>query len=187
MKRLSIAGLSAIAVFATIPVASLITGFPNLHQVGQAIAQNVAQPKIDLSLGAQKQVVEKDTQGKQKVTWKTLQGNVQVAPGDVIRYTLTGQNKGARPATNLTLNQPIPRQMVYVLTSATANNGATTTYSIDSGKTYVANPTVQVKLPNGKTETRPAPAEMYTNIRFKFTQPIKPNAVVNASYEAKVR
>jgi uncharacterized repeat protein (TIGR01451 family) len=194
MKRLSIAGLGAIAVIATVPFISIVTGFPNLHKVGEAItslssanALNVAQPKIDLSLGAQKQVVQKDQQGQEKVTWETLQGNVKVAPGDVIRYTLTGKNNGERPAKNLVLNQPIPAPMVYVLTSATATNGATTTYSIDKGKTYVANPTIQVKLPNGKIETRPAPAEMYTNIRWKFNQPINPKAVVNASYEAKVR
>lgn len=123
MKRLSIAGLGALALIATLPCISQIPGMAN--------AQNVKnQSQLQLHLEAEKQVVAQDQQGKQSKTWEPLKGQTVVKPGDVLRYTLIGENKSDRQVKNLTLNQPIPQGMVYVLKSANATNNAKISFSV---------------------------------------------------------
>jgi uncharacterized repeat protein (TIGR01451 family) len=96
------------------------------------LAQNMQpQRKVELNLLAQKQVVQKDSQGKQKVTRQALQGRAIVQPGDVIRYTVNGTNNSDRPIKNLAVTQAIPQRTIYVLNSTrVTNEGATITYSI---------------------------------------------------------
>ncbi len=186
MKRLSVI-LGAVVLIAAVP---LIGGSPvlaSLQQAGESIVQSIRRPQVKLNLTAEKQLVEIDKAGKQKVTWQSLAGKAVVQPGDVLRYTVSSQNAGDVPAKNLALTQPIPSPMTYVLGSATNNNGAKTTYSIDNGNSFVENPTIEVKLPDGKVETQPAPAEAYTHIRWSFDQSLDPAAGVKAAYEVKVR
>lgn len=188
MKRFSVS-LGAIAVIAAVPFISQMPVLANLHEAGTLLAQNVRrQPQVQLRLGAEKKVMTKDQQGKLQVNWQTLQGNVVVQPGDVIRYIVTGNNNSDRSTKNLVVTQPIPKQTTYVLNSVTVkNNKAKITYSINNGKNFVEKPTVRVKLANGKVETLPAPAELYTHVRWKFEEPINPTTPVNATYQVRVR
>lgn len=119
--------------------------------------------------------------------WQALQGQAVVKPGDVLRYTLNGENKSDRSIKNLTLNQPIPKGMVYVLKSVDiANKAAKITYSIDGGRSFVENPTVKVTLPGGKVEIKPAPATAYTNIRLQLPL-VAAKTTVKATYLTQVR
>ena len=106
----------------------------------------------------------------------------------MIRYTVTGANNSVRPVNNLVVTQPIPQQTAYLLNSVTVDHpGAIVTYSIDKGKTFVAKPIIQIKLADGKVQTQPAPAEMYTHVRWKFAQPINPKTALNAAYQVRVK
>ena len=49
------------------------------------------------------------------------------------------------------------------------------------------NPTVQVKLANGQTETRPAPDTAYTHIRWNFGKSVPAQAKVKGTYQVRVR
>ncbi|MEH2413232.1 hypothetical protein [Nostoc sp.] len=61
MKRVSRAGLGAIALIATVPFVSQVPGIANVWHSTSAIAQNVkTQGQIQLRLEAEKQVVAKD-------------------------------------------------------------------------------------------------------------------------------
>lgn len=187
MKNWSIIGLAALLISA--PLSSQMPGFAQVQRQTQLLAQNL-QPRsqVQLNLVAQKQVLQKDGQGKQKVTWQALQGKAIVKPGDVLRYSVNGANNSDRPVKNLVVTQPIPQRTIYVLNSTTVSNeGAIVTYSIDRGKTFVAKPIVRLKLANGKVETQPAPANMYTHVRWKFEQPISPKTSVNVAYQVKVK
>ncbi|MBW4679743.1 MAG: hypothetical protein KME19_06475 [Microcoleus vaginatus WJT46-NPBG5] len=148
------------------------------------LAQTPAK-SVQLRLQAEKQAVITDENGKENTTWQTLPANAVVQPGDIIRYTLRGENSTASLVNNFVLTQPIPKQSVYVLNSATATD-AKITYSIDNAKTYLANPTIQETLPDGRVETKPAPAEAYTHIRWEFTKPVNP-AEIGATYQVKVK
>ncbi|MEH2061233.1 MAG: hypothetical protein V7K50_03010 [Nostoc sp.] len=187
MKRLSIAGLGAIALIATVPFVHQVPGVASVWHSTSAVAQNVkTQGQIQLHLEAEKQVVAQDQQGKQSKTWQPLKGQAVVQPGDVLRYTLSGENKSDRSVSNLTLNQPIPKGMVYVLKSTSATNNAKITYSIDGGRSFVENPTVKVTLRDGKVETKPAPAIAYTHIRLQVPS-VAAKTTIKATYQTQVR
>ncbi|MTJ12416.1 DUF11 domain-containing protein [Anabaena sp. UHCC 0187] len=186
MKRFSIVSLSAFALVATVPFISQVPGIAPIWQSSSAIAQsNNKKPQLELLLEAKKQVIVKDEQGKEVKKWERLEGQANVKPGDVLKYTLTGENKGAQPIKNLVLNQPIPKQMVYVLNSTKTSKGAKITYSIDNQRTFVENPTIKVTR-NGKVETQPAPATAYTHIRLQISS-LPGKATVTATYETQVR
>ncbi len=186
MKRWSL-GLGAVALMAAAPFLTSAPVLASLQQAGDAIVQTLRRPDVKLQLAAEKQVMESDLAGNPKATWKSLEGKVTVQPGDRLRYTVTGHNAGKSGAKNLTITQPIPQQMSYVLGSATHDDRAEIIYSIDNGKSFVTNPTVQVTLADGTVATRPAPAEAYTHVRWQFTNAVNPDATVQANYQAKVR
>ena len=195
MKHLSFAGLGAfafgvggaIALIATVPFVSQVPGVASLWHSTSAIAQNVKpQGQLQLRLEAEKQVVAQDQQGKQSKKWEPLKGQAVVRPGDVLRYTLVSENKSDRPVKNLVLNQPIPKGMVYVPKSVSAPNNTKATYSIDGGRSFVENPTVKVTLPDGKVETKPAPANVYTHIRLQVPL-VAAKTTVKATYQTQVR
>jgi uncharacterized repeat protein (TIGR01451 family) len=140
-----------------------------------AIAQNAQRPDVKLNLAVERRDGE---------SWQG--GNLDSArPGDVLRYNVKGKNQGNRAATNFTLTQPVPSRTSYVAQSATGN--AQITFSIDKGKTYSTQPMIQVKRADGSLESRPAPAESYTHVRWKFQNAIEPGANVSAFYQVRVR
>ncbi|MFN6514216.1 MAG: hypothetical protein RMY29_006925 [Nostoc sp. CreGUA01] len=187
MKGVSFAGLGTFALIATVPFLGQFPGVANIWHSESAYAQNIkTQAQIQLRLEAEKQVIAQDQQGKQSQKWEPLKGQAVVRPGDVLRYTLSGENKGDRPVKNLTLNQPIPKGMVYVLKSASVTNNGKITYSIDGGRSFVENPTVKVTVPNGKVETKPAPAIAYTHIRLQVPS-VAAKTTVKATYQTQVR
>jgi uncharacterized repeat protein (TIGR01451 family) len=140
-----------------------------------AIAQNAKRPDVKLNLAVERRDGD---------SWQG--GSLTNArPGDVLRYSVKGKNQGNRAATNFTLTQPVPNRTVYVAQSATGN--AQITFSIDQGKSYSAQPMIQVKRADGTVESRPAPAETYTHVRWKFQNAIEPGANVSAFYQVRVR
>lgn len=188
MKRQFAIGLGVAATILTIPFASKLPVVAELFRSDVAIAKAMQHPKVQLNLIGEKQVISKDDQGKAVISWKG--GNqLAVQAGDVLRYRLVGQNESDRSIKNLTLNQPIPKGTVFVLKSAQATTSQTAqiTYSIDGGRSFVAAPTVQVTLANGKVETRPAPAEAYTHIRWNLPGMLAAKAPISAEYQVKVR
>ncbi|MBE9036748.1 hypothetical protein [aff. Roholtiella sp. LEGE 12411] len=187
MNRISIAGMGAIALIATVPFVSQMPGVASFWQSGSAIAQNLkSQPQLQLRLEAQKQLVTKDQHNQQTVRWQSLSDTAVVQPKDVLRYTLSGENKSDRQLQNLTLNQPIPQGMLYVLKSANITNNGKITYSIDGGRSFMENPTIKVTLSNGKVETKPAPASVYTHIRLLIPS-VAAKTTVKATYQTQVR
>lgn len=187
MKRSLLLGLGAFALVATVPFVSDAPVLASLQQAGEAIAQAFRGPEVQLNLSVEKKTLEVAKDGQQKVTWAAMGDKVTAVPGDVFRYTVSSNNAGDVAATNLVVTQPIPPQMSYVLASAESNNGATITYSIDAGKTFVANPTVKVTLPDGRVEVQPAPAEAYTHIRWAFGSELDPSENAKAFYQVQVR
>ncbi len=189
MKRLSIASLGVVAFIASVAFATQIPVVANFLPGGSAIAKNAKIGAVKLRLDAAKKIVTQDAQGKQKVTWKALAGQATVQPGDVLRYTITGANNGEKAVKGLVINQPIPQGMKYVLQSATVNDvkGANITFSIDKAKSFVKNPRIKVKQKDGTFKIVAAPAELYTNIRWKFGDSVAAKGAVKGTYQLQVR
>lgn len=186
LKRWSIA-LGGLAVVAAVPLLGGTPVLANLQQATESLVQAIRRPEVRLNLTADKKLVEIDTEGKQKISWQGMGEKGVVIPGDVLRYTVSSDNKGELAAKNLVITQPIPQRTVYQLDSATSNNGAKLTYSIDAGKSFVEKPTIKVTLPDGTVEERPAPAEMYTHIRWQFSKDLNPETAVKAMYQVQVK
>lgn len=151
-------------------------------------SQSSAQPKVELQLIAERQVVVREANGQTKTNWQTLASpNAQVGPGDVIRFTLNGQNNGSATARNLVLNQAIPSGTRYVLQSARLiNSPGALQFSIDGGKSYSPAPKVKVKTGNQVIE-QPAPADAYTHIRLGISQELRPKGTVRGEYKVTVK
>jgi uncharacterized repeat protein (TIGR01451 family) len=109
-----------------------------------------------------------------------------VAPGEVMRYTITSSNEGMKPALGYKATGPIPASTVYVQGSAKAD-GAIELYSIDGGKSYSSSPTTARRQADGTMKNVPAPASMYTQIRFEWKDPVKADSSTSASYEVRVK
>jgi uncharacterized repeat protein (TIGR01451 family) len=173
-SRFALTVVSAAAVALSGPLNQMpIIG--SLFNDAVAIAQNAQRPDVKLSLIAERRSGEE---------WQA--GNAQAAnPGEVLRYRLKGTNQGKAAAKNFTLTQKIPARTSYVANSAVGN--AEITYSIDNGKSFTKQPLIQVKTADGKTEMRPAPAESYTNVRWRWNEPIAPGSDIAAFYQVRIR
>jgi uncharacterized repeat protein (TIGR01451 family) len=188
-KRFGVLGLSALTALTLVPFGG---NAPLLAQAVNAsktvVSDLLNRPSVKLQLAVEKKVAIKDAQGQTKVSWQALNNGAEVESGNVLRYTVKGVNEGNRAAKNLTVVQPVPQGLSYVLNSATASAGAPeTTFSIDGGKTFAAKPTIAVTLPNGQIEYRPAPVTAYSNVRWTFSQPINPKATTVLAYQVSVK
>lgn len=180
-------GAVMVAAMALVPMQG-----PILNQVigvGSALAQAVnKQPQVDFKLSAAKLTMAKNDQGAMVEKWQPLDsGSAVVAPGDMLRYSVAGKNIGNDTAKKLVITQPIPQKTVYVLNSAMIEQQAVITYSIDGGKSYVAKPTVRVKLASGEIADRPAPPESYTHVRWQVSQALSPQQQLLAQYQVRVK
>jgi uncharacterized repeat protein (TIGR01451 family) len=199
MKRsfvlgLSLASLTTTALLAGVAYAAAGPGAKASATAGSGVgtptpASARKEQPVRLLLSAEKKAVEMDATGKQIVVWQPVSDKTQVQPADVVRYTVVARNSGERPVTGLAITQPVPLGTRYLLESAQAatDHRPQMTYSIDNGRSFTPAPTIKVTLPNGKVETRPAPAEMYTHVRWMLTRALDPATPAKVSYLARVK
>lgn len=142
-----------------------------------------AQPKITITMKAETEVKE-IVAGKEVVR---LVPAKDVVTGQTIIYTLTCQNGGTQPATGVKVNDPIPKEVVYLVGSTFGNNSEAT-FSIDGGKSYKqpALLSYKVKKSDGSFEERLATPEQYTHIQWQIAT-IPAGATVNVGFRAIVR
>ena len=109
-----------------------------------------------------------------------------VMPGDVVQYRLLFRNVTRGAIRGVVFNNPLPAGLRYDGGSAAANrDDVAIDYSIDGGKSYASQPMIEVEI-DGKRVERPAPAEMYTHIRWTVKGPVLPGATVRAEFRARL-
>ena len=106
-------------------------------------------------------------------------------PNDEIRYTLVFTNVTAGPVKNIQFVDPLPKGLVYVLGSAKADQPVQLEYSIDGGKSYAAQPMIEV-VENGNKVEKAAARELYTHVRWTVLGSLAPGAKVVAEFRAQV-
>lgn len=186
-KKRLLLSLGALALVGAVPFITNQPVLAQLQEVKEVIAQAVLRPEVKLTLSAEKQIVELDEKGQEIFSWESLEGRVTVQPDDILRYTIDGANSGDVEAKGLSVTQPVPNSTSYVLESAQVEGSAEIVYSIDDGQTFVAEPEVEVTLPDGTVELQPAPAEMYTHIQWNFGEDLASAQAVKAFYNVKVK
>lgn len=123
----------------------------------------LAKPVLTISLKAEKEVVE-TVEGKE--VWKIVTAD-EIFSGETIIYTLEVINSGDQPATNVKVNDPIPKE-TSLLIDTVFGEGAAVTFSIDGGNTY-NKPTLlkyQIERSDGTFEDRVATPVQYSDIQW---------------------
>ena len=117
----------------------------------------------------------------------TLDKVSAVYPGEILDWTITSANEGGAPARQYRTIGQIPQGTSFVAGSATAEYDASVSYSIDGGKNFAAQPTIEEKQADGTTKRIPAPASMYTQVRYEWSDPLAAGSTLSASYKVRVK
>ncbi len=112
-------------------------------------------------------------------------GNVN--PGEVLDWTIISENDGTAPAHNYKAVGQIPKGTVLVAGSTTADGSVSVSYSIDGGKTFSAEPTIEERQADGSVKQVPAPVSMYTQLSYEWSDPLASGGKLQASYRVRVK
>ena len=151
-------------------------GFAQRHLL-LASAALINRPEVKIQLAAS---VERDS------ALLPLDNKTVVNPGEILDWTIMSENSGNAAARDYKTIGHIPRGTTFVADSAKAD-GARTGYSIDNGKSFSAQPMIEVKQADGSLKQVPAPTSMYTEIRYEWADPLASGGKLSASYRVRVK
>ena len=144
----------------------------------RSAAANAARPMLKVTLAGS---VERD--GERVPVEKA--GTVK--SGEVLDWTITSENEGTAAAHEYSSIGIVPAGTQFVAGSATADGSTTVSYSIDNGKTFSNQPTVNERQADGSIKKVAAPVSMYTHVRYTWADPVAQGAKVNAAYKVRLR
>ncbi len=110
-----------------------------------------------------------------------------VKQGETLDWTIQSENSGQAAAFDYKTVGRIPAGTTFVAGSARVEGSAKVLYSIDGGKSYSTNPTVDEKQADGTVKRVTAPVSMYTSVRYDWADPLAPGGHVTASYKVRVK
>jgi len=142
-----------------------------------------AKPSVVLEITTAREVVE-TSDGKEL---RKIVPAVKIDPGQTLIYTLKYRNDGDETATNALISNPIHKDTVYLVGTATGV-GSEITFSIDGGKSF-KKPTLltyEITAPGGKSVKKTATPEEYTDIQWLFSA-IAPGQKGEVSFQVKVK
>jgi uncharacterized repeat protein (TIGR01451 family) len=167
--------ISVLIAVLTLLVAG-VAGFAQKHLLLSSAAHFMSRPEVKMQLfGA----VEREG-------LVPLEKGTVVNPGEILDWTIASENSGNAPALGYKAVGHIPQGTIFVADSAKAD-GAKTVYSIDGGKSYSAQPMIEEKQADGSVKRVPAPAAMYTEIRYEWADPLAQGGKLSASYKVRVK
>jgi uncharacterized repeat protein (TIGR01451 family) len=143
----------------------------------------LAQPKISVSMKAEKEVVEV-VNGKQVTKRIPAQS---ADPGQKLIFTLQYKNDGNEKATNVKVDNPIPENTIYIVGSGIGKNSKML-FSIDGGKSYKQPSllTYEETLPDGKKVKKQASPEQYTHVRWVISE-VPPGKAGTVGFQVKMK
>lgn len=165
------------------PVPLVLASLVVLGSVAAMAAQRnfliirTARPEVKVMLSG---AVERD---KKNIS---LDQSVTVKSGEVMNWTITSTNEGNAPARDYKAVGVIPAGTQIVAGSVSADGSAKVTYSIDNGKSFSAQPTIEEKQADGSTKRVAAPTSMYTQIRYEWADPLNEGARLSAFYKVRL-
>jgi uncharacterized repeat protein (TIGR01451 family) len=110
-----------------------------------------------------------------------------VKPGEILDWTITSENQGSAAAHEYKAVGQIPRGTQLVAESVTYDGSASVVYSIDNGKTFSPQPTIEEKQEDGSMKQVAAPVSMYTQIRYEWADPLAEGSKLDVSYKVRVK
>lgn len=160
----------------------LIAGFLIFILFLPTLASAAAQVTISTTVEKQENT---ENNGDEIITYVATESGT---PGEILRFTLSYQNKGNEVAEGVMINNPIPAGTIYLTGSATSKGSNELSFSIDNGVTFNSPEqlTYQIKKPDGSFELKIASPDKYTNIRWKL-QPIAAGAAGNVFFKVQIK
>ena len=147
-------------------IVSILTGVLLLaHQA--AFAGQESGP-IQLTSYAEVEIIKTDANGKQSIKRELA---AEVIPGKDVIYTLSFENVGSNPGSDIVINNPIPEHTVYKPGTASGTD-TRISFSIDGGQNFA--PPEQLTVTEADGSTRIAMASEYTTIRWQYLKPLQP-------------
>ena len=110
-----------------------------------------------------------------------------VKPGEILDWQIISSNDGEGAARDYKAVGHIPAGTAFVQGSASAEGGSTVTYSVDGGKTFSTQPVVEERQADGSVRQVPAPAAMYTEVRYEWSDALAAGGKLSASYKVRVK
>jgi uncharacterized repeat protein (TIGR01451 family) len=110
-----------------------------------------------------------------------------VKPGEVLDWQIVSSNDGTADAHDYKAVGHVPEGTSFVADSAKAENGSNVTYSIDGGKTFSTQPVVEERQADGSVKRVAAPASMYTEVRYEWSDALAAGGKLSASYKVRVK
>src|SRR5438067_522894 len=110
-----------------------------------------------------------------------------VKQGEILDWTIVSENSGNADALEYKAVGHVPRGMTFVAGSAKADGNGKAVYSIDGGKSFSAQPTIEEKQADGTLKRVPAPVSMYTEVRYEWSDPLAQGGKLSASYKVQVK
>ena len=143
----------------------------------------MAKPEVTVNMSAEKEVVEV-VAGK---SVKKLVPAKSADPGEKLIFTLQYKNQGNEKATNVKVDNPIPKDTVFIVGSGIGKNSKML-FSIDGGKTYKKPSllTYEETLPGGKKIKKQASPEQYTHVRWIIDE-ILPGSEGKVGFQVRVK
>ncbi|PHS38075.1 MAG: hypothetical protein COA91_08675 [Robiginitomaculum sp.] len=136
---------------------------------------------LTASQTVEREVIVRHADGTQTIT--LVQAD-KVTPGDKVVYSLNYYNDDDEAAENIILVMPIPNEVAYFDGSAEMES-VKTTYSVDSGQTFVERASLLVTLTDGST--RRASADDITHIRWAVRDTVAPKTGGKLSFSGRLR
>jgi uncharacterized repeat protein (TIGR01451 family) len=165
--------LSVVVTASMILMLAGVAGFAQRH----FMLANAARPEVKVQLAGN---VERDSK------LIALDKSTVVNPGEILDWTITSENSGNASALEYQTVGHIPRGTEFVPGSANAD-GAKTAFSIDGGKSFSPQPMIEEKQADGSIKRVPAPASMYTEIRYEWADALAQGGKLSASYKVRVK
>jgi uncharacterized repeat protein (TIGR01451 family) len=110
-----------------------------------------------------------------------------VKPGEVLDWQIVSSNDGTAEAHDYKAVGHVPEGTSFVAGSANAESGSNVTYSIDGGKTFSTQPVVEERQADGSVKRVAAPASMYTEVRYEWSDALAAGGKLSASYKVRVK
>ena len=159
-------------------VALALVAFGGAAALAQRQLASAGRPDVKINLAG---TVER---AGQKLSLDQVE-NVQ--PGEILDWQIVSSNEGRGAARGYKAVGHIPQGTAFVQGSAQAEAGSVVTYSIDGGQTFSAQPVVEEKQADGTVKQVPAPASMYTEVRYEWSDALAAGGKLTASYKVRVR
>ena len=156
---------------------SAVVGFAAQNEtVGRAL--NILRPDVKVQISGTVHRADKNLAADKVEAVKS---------GETLDWKINSVNEGSASAQNYRVVGQIPNGTSYVAGSASSDDSAAVSFSIDNGKTFSAEPLIDETQADGTIKKVAAPVAMFTQIQFDWAKELPAQTQFAANYKVRVK